>query len=219
MNTQNQSVTVGQTNTSAVTTQGENGQNQTTTTTTTGGATVGQNTLGGNYSTSTTDRQRQHQWLGGERQHQTQTGTVTGGGSVTADGTTVGGNVTVGENQLGASASLKRGQFAISGGFNVTAGEVKTDDHSGDLTASMLGGGYTVSTVQRNQVDLSASASFRGIGVSGAMSSGNTVEALAQPACCPRAGTRCRRKKRPTSDPAGSPLGHPIRTGSASRNF
>ncbi len=185
VNTQNQSVTVGQTNTSAVTTQGENGQNQTTTTTTTGGATVGQNTLGGNYSTSTTDGSGSTNGWAVNGNINTQTGTVTGGGSVTTDGTTVGGNVTVGENQLGASASLKRGQFAISGGFNVTAGEVKTDDHSGDLTASMLGGGY-VSTVQRNQVDLSASASFRGIGVSGAMSSGNTVEALSAAGLLPK---------------------------------
>lgn len=184
-NSKNESVTVGGSSTSSVTTTGENGQNQTTSSTTSGGVELGPHTAGGNYSTSTTDANGSTNGMSVNGTINTEKGTVTGGGSVTTDGTTVGGNVTLGQNSAGVSASVKRGNFAISGGFNVTAGEVKTDDHAGDLTASMLGGSY-VSTVQRNQVDLSASASFRGIGVSGAMNSGNTVEVLSSAGLLPK---------------------------------
>jgi len=183
-NANNNSVTVGGSNTETLTTTGENGTNQTTTTTTSGGVEVGPNNLGGNYSTSTTDGSGNTNGYSVNGSIDTEAGTVTGGGSVTTDGTTVGGNVTVGENQLGGNLSVKKGQFAISGGFNVIAGDVSTDKHGGDTTASMLGGDY-VSTVQRNQVDLSASASFRGIGVSGSMTSGNTIEALSSTGMLP----------------------------------
>ena len=183
-NAEDNAVTVGGSNTNTLTTQGENGQNQTTTTTNSGNVTVGENTFGGNYSTTTTDGSGNTNGYSVNGNINTEEGTVTGGGTVTTNGTTVGGNVTVGEDQVGASVSLKRGQFGVSGGFNVIAGEVSTDEHSGDVTAGMLGGDY-MSTAQRNQVDLSASASYRGIGVSGSMTSGNTIEALSSSGLLP----------------------------------
>ncbi len=177
-NRQHNSLILGQNNTASQTTVGADGQPLTTENTHGTTVELGPNNLGAGFRDSTTDAQGNVNGSSANVSVNTQTGAVTGAATYTANGTTLGGDVTVGPNQVGAHASLKTGQLQLAGGFQITAGQTTTDQHSGDTTAAMLGQDY-VSTVQRNQVDLSASASFRGIGVSGAMTSGNTVEAMA----------------------------------------
>ncbi|MFO0580115.1 MAG: hypothetical protein U1A78_39585 [Polyangia bacterium] len=177
-NSEHGSMVLSQGNSSSQTVLGPDGQPLTEKSESSVNAEIGPNNYGGGYSNKTTDANGSVNGSSASVAIDTQAGTVNAGGTVTRDGTTVGGDVTIGQNQVGANVSLKRGDFAIGGGFKITAGEVTTGEHSDGAAASMLGQDY-VSTQQRNQVDLSASASFRGIGVSGSMTSGNTIEALA----------------------------------------
>lgn len=177
-NAEHGSMVFSQGETSSQTDIGPNGQKQTSSSESNFNAEIGPNNFGVGSSNSTTDANGQVNGSSANMAVDLNAGTASAGGTMTTNGTTVGANMTVGQNQVGAGVSLKRGQFDVSGGITITAGEVTTGAHSGDTTASMLGQDY-VSTTQRNQVDLTAGLSFRGIGVSGAMTSGNTVEAIA----------------------------------------
>lgn len=185
INRQHGSLVLGQNDLSAQTTVGADGQLQTATSDRGTTVELGPNNFGAGFRNQTTDADGSVNGSSGNLGFDTRTGALSGAATYTSSGTTVGGGVTLAPNQVGANASLKSGQFNIGGGFTVTAGQTTTDAHSDGPVAALLGPGY-VSTVQRSQVDLSASASLRGIGVSGAMTSGSTTEAMTAASLLPK---------------------------------
>lgn len=177
IDTKNQALTFSDTSSSSTTTVAPNGTPQTASDTTTTNWSVGPNYFGAGMSQSATDANGSTNGYSMNGGYNATTGTLSGGGTITSDGTTYGLNGSVTQDTAALNATIKRGQFSAGAGFSVTADQVKTSDLQGGTAGELLGGNYA-STSVRNQIDLSASASARGIGASGSMSSGNTLEVL-----------------------------------------